>query len=78
MDKSEDSSINTFFIPKNIVDTRRQDMDMYQDFATYFIAPVIGKHTFDKSSFKYLFSRYVSVSDEAFALLVFETTTKDG
>ena len=54
------------------MDTKRQDLDMYQDFATFFIAPVIGKRTFDKTSFKYLFLRYVSVSDEAFALMVFE------
>jgi len=33
---------------------------------------VVGKRKFDKSSYKYLLSRYVSVSDEAFALLIFE------
>ena len=58
------------------MDTRRQDFDMYQDFATFFIAPMIGKCIFDKSSSIYLFSRYVSVSDEAFALLVFENNYK--
>ena len=54
------------------METRRQDHDMYHDFVNSFIAPVVGKRTFDRSSYKYLFSRYVSVSDEAFALLIFE------
>ena len=71
-DKEFDSSLQTFFIPKNIVETRRQNHEMYQDFATFFIAPVVGKRKFVNSNFKFLFSKYVTVSDEAFALLLFE------
>ena len=45
---------------------------MYHDFISYFVKPVVGKCKFDNNSFKYLLSRYVTVSDEAFALLTFE------
>ena len=45
---------------------------MYHDFAEYFISGVVGKQVFVKRSWKLPFSKFVSVSDEAFALLVFE------
>lgn len=64
--------MKTFFLPKSIVATRRQDKDMYHDFLNYFVAPVVGKRKYEKNSIKFLLSRYVTVSDEAFALLVFE------
>ena len=64
--------MQSFFLPKTIVETRRQDKDSYHDFVSSFVAPVVGKRKFDKTSYKYLLSRYVSVSDEAFALLIFE------
>ena len=71
-DKNENPDIQSFFLPKSIVETRRQDKDMYHDFINYFVKPVVGKRKFDNSSFKYLLSRYVTISDEAFALLTFE------
>ena len=54
------------------METRRQDKDMYHDFINYFVKPVVGLRKFDGNCFKFLLSRYVTVSDEAFALLTFE------
>ena len=71
-DKKVNPKLQSFFLPKSIVDTRRQDKDMYHDFINFFIKPVVGKRKFDTSSIKFLPSRYVTVSDEAFALLTFE------
>lgn len=71
-DKKINPKLQSFFLPKSIVETRREDKDMYHDFTNSFIAFVVGKRKYDQSSYKYLFSRYVSVSDEAFALLLFE------
>lgn len=71
-DKKVNSNLKSFFLPKSIVETRRQDKDMYHDFINYFVKPVVGKRKFDDSSVKFLLSRYVTVSDEAFALLTFE------
>jgi len=58
-----------FLIPKHIVETRRQDSEMFQDFATAFIAPVVGNINLITLNFFFL---YVTVIDEAFALLLFE------
>lgn len=71
-DKNVNPKLQSFFLPKNIVDTRRKDKDMYHDFISCFVKPVVGKRKFDSNCIKYLFSRYVTVSDEAFALLTFE------
>ncbi len=59
-------------MPKSIVNSRRQLVDVYCTFATYFIAPVIGKHKFDNICYRLHFSSFVSKSDEAFALLTYE------
>lgn len=45
---------------------------MYFDFTSYFISNVIGKRNFDNRNWQFPLSRYVSICDEAFALLVFE------
>ena len=45
---------------------------MYFDFATYFIAPVVGKRHFESNNWQLIFKEYCTISDEAFALLVFE------
>lgn len=72
MDAREDPNIQAFFLPKSLVNDRRQEREFYTDFAMHFISAVVGKRTFESRNSKFVFSRFVSVSDEAFALLVFE------
>ena len=57
---------------KNIVNNRRQTFESYCVFASHFIAPVVGKQRYDNLCWQTTFSSYVSKSDEAFALLIFE------
>lgn len=71
-EQEDDPTVSAFFIPKHIVNTMRQKGKMYFDFATYFIGPVVGKQNYKDKNRKYRFSRYVTATDEAFALLVFE------
>ena len=51
---------------------RRNNPEKYFLFASHFIAPVVGKKKFNSFESRFGISKYVSVSDEAFALLVFE------
>ena len=57
---------------KNIVNNCRQTFEGYCVFASHFIAQVVGKQRFDNVCWQTTFSSYISKSDEAFALLVFE------
>ena len=60
-------------MPKDIVDdTRRQTNECYFDFANFFISPIAGKQKFETRCWRFAFSTYVTISDEAFALLLFE------
>lgn len=73
LDAQEDPNTKAFFLPKSLVNDRRQEKEVYTDFAMHFISAVVGKHNFKSRNSKFVFSRFVSVSDEAFALLVFES-----
>ena len=63
---------HNFVIPKNITNIRRNMPEKYFLFALHFIAPVVGKKKFDNYKTKFGMSKFVSVNDETFALLVFE------
>src|SRR5687768_10011769 len=45
---------------------------IYFNFAIHFVAVVIGRKKFDSYCWKHALSKFVTVSDEAFALLIFE------
>ena len=45
---------------------------MYYDFINYFVSAVIGKMNYKKKSCSIVMSKYATVSDEAFALLILE------
>jgi hypothetical protein len=62
----------TFLLSKTIVDERRNNIDVYIDFANYFVAPVVGKKRFDDHCCRIPFSKFVTPSDEALALVIFE------
>ena len=57
---------------KDIINIQRQNFKEYCTFATYFISSVVGKQRFDNLCWRSPFSSFVSKSDEAFALLIFE------
>ena len=76
LEKVNDNFDNNDFHPvmpeKNIVNNCRQTYESYCEFASSFIAPVVGKRRFDNLCWRSTFSSYVTISDEAFALLTFE------
>jgi hypothetical protein len=61
-----------FYIPVSVVDSRRENSANYVDFATFFIAPVVGKKHFEACCYVQSFCEYVTKSDEALALLIYE------
>ncbi|HEY9298455.1 MAG TPA: hypothetical protein VIQ31_19280 [Phormidium sp.] len=63
---------SSFFLPPTIVSTRRNDLDMYMDFFSLFVAPVVGKKRFENLCWRQKLSDFVSISDEALALIIFE------
>ena len=56
----------------SVVETRRTDMNMYADFFTLFVAPVVGKKKFEHQCYVQKLSEFVSVSNEALALLLYD------
>src|SRR5687767_3144502 len=56
----------------SIVDTQRNDLQMYTDFFSLFIGFVIGKKRFEGLCFRENLSTFVTISDKALALLIFE------
>jgi len=56
----------------SIVDTQRNDMQMYTDFFSLFVGSVVGKKRFEGLCFRENLSNFVTISDEALALLIFE------
>ena len=70
-DDKEDN-FSSLLPEKNIVNNRRQTFESYCLFASWFIAPVVGKQRYDKLCWRTTFSSYVSKSNEAYALLIFE------
>jgi hypothetical protein len=61
-----------FYIPVSIVDSRWDNYANYVDFATFFIAPIVGKIQFEYCCYRQSFSEYVTKSDEALALLIYQ------
>lgn len=56
----------------SIVETRRKESAMYVDFFTLFVAPVVGKKKCENNCWREKLSSFVTVSDEALALLLFD------
>ena len=56
----------------SILKLRTDSTGLYSVFIEYFISPVIGKIFYKENRCERLVSDFVSVSDEAFALLIFE------
>jgi hypothetical protein len=52
--------------------TRHLEFLMYVDFVSYYVSAVIGLRDFEKYKCQKLYREYVSVSDEAFAVLTLE------
>ena len=59
-------------LPKNIAIEWHNLGDVYFAFATYFISIVVGKKKFKNFCCKFPMLNFVSVSDETFALLIYE------
>jgi len=56
----------------DILNLRQDSTGLYFKFIEYFIAPVVGKIFYKENRCDRLISDYISVSDEAFAILIFE------
>ena len=56
----------------DILKLRQDSTGLYFNFIEYFIAPVVGKIFYKENRCDRLMSDYISVSDEAFAILIFE------
>ena len=61
-----------FPIPLNITNFRRECEHEYFIFYLHFVVVVVGKKAFENYSWKFCIFKFVSVSDEAFAFLLFE------
>lgn len=59
-------------MPSSIIETRRNNLDMYMDFFTLFVAPVVGKKRFEDNCCRQKLSDFVTISDEALALILFD------
>ena len=55
-----------------ITEMRQAENFAYFDFAEYFVSSVIGKSRFKQNCCDNLLSQYATISDEAFAILIFE------
>ena len=55
-----------------LLNMRKVSTGLYFKFIEYFIAPVVGKFFHKENRCERLISDYISVSDEAFAILIFE------
>ena len=56
----------------SIVNLRQSTSPMYVDFFGLFVAPVVGKKRFDSLCWQQHLSNFVTISDEALALVIFE------
>ena len=52
--------------------TRHTEFNMYVDFVTYYVGAVVGLRHFEKHKCHKLYREYVTVGDEAFAVLTLE------
>src|SRR5215207_1958370 len=59
-------------MPASIVKTRKKDSIQYCNFFAFFVAPVVGKKRFDSLCWRSPLSEFVTISDEALSLLIFE------
>ena len=59
-------------VPKSLTVQRHNLGKIYYKFALNFISVVVRKKKFENYCIRFPFSQYVTVSDEAFALLIFE------
>ena len=59
-------------MPLSIVESRHKDIPSYVDFFNLFVANVVGKKHFENVCWREKLSNYVTVSDEAIALLIYE------
>ena len=55
-----------------IMQMRQEENIPYFDFIEFFVSSVIGKSCYKQNSCDKLLSEYVTISDEAFAILIFE------
>ena len=55
-----------------ILKLRSKGNQDYIDFVEYFVSAVIGKKKYKENKCNKLLSEYASVSDEAYAILIFE------
>ena len=58
--------------PLNVAMERNKTSKVYFEFAIHFLSVVIGWKKFENYCWKHALSKFVTVSDEAFALLTFE------
>src|SRR5687768_10729878 len=61
-----------FNIPLSIVTNCRSKSDEYVDFVNNYVAPVVGEKQFENCCYQQHFSKFVSKSDEALALIIYE------
>ena len=59
-------------IRPDTLDQRFEEFNMYADFVVFYISAVIGLRRFEKNKCRKPYSDYVTVSDEAFAVLTIE------
>ena len=59
-------------MPLSIVESRHKDIPSYDDFFNLFVANVVGKKHFENVCWRKKLSNFVTVSDKAIALLVYE------
>lgn len=69
--KGDEEAMRTIF-PNNVSTERRDLGEIYFEFALHFISIVVGKKKFEKYCLRFPMSKFVTVSDETFALLIFE------
>ena len=68
-----EENIDDFVIrPADTLDQRFVEFNMYADFVVFYIGAVVGLRRFDKEKCRKKYSEYVTVSDEAFAILTIE------
>jgi hypothetical protein len=69
---SEEDNLALMDITPKTLPGRYENFLMYQDFVSFYVSPVIGLRRFEKDKCSQLYSRYATVSDEAFAVLTLE------
>jgi hypothetical protein len=68
----QESDLRNMDIRPDTLDERFENFNMYADFVVFYIGAVVGLRHFEKDKCRKKFSEYVTVSDEAFAVLTLE------